>query len=82
MTAQRIINCCLRYPRSQSTITTIELMVWKGEASDFVDASGDSACELGGMGVWSGVRCVQPVGGSRARACGVGGSEYSAEFVG
>ena len=44
MTAQRIINCCLRYPRSQSTVTTIELMVWIGEVGDFlIDASGDSA---------------------------------------
>ena len=34
MTAQRIINCCLRYPRSRSTVTTIELMVGTSEGSE------------------------------------------------
>ena len=30
MTMQRVINCCLRYPRSRSDITTIEFMVRHG----------------------------------------------------
>lgn len=35
MTAQRIINCCLRYPRSRSKVTTIELMVVLANAADW-----------------------------------------------
>ena len=34
MTAQRIINCCLRYPRSRSKVTTIELMVFSKALGD------------------------------------------------